>query len=165
MTGGSEGIQISTRRENFAGGCADFLMLSEGLEIEHSDFDTEDAMLNSNYLWQLVEIVIGGVPTGREICLMCLFMSRGRILLQCSVSMNLFDPVRHQVDVWKVEVRILLLGNVYLVADILSPGVHFAPLLGMCPTLGVCFLIYLSLLYVFHSHGIGFGLRLFASSP
>jgi len=60
---------------------------------------------------------------------MCLFMSVGRILLQGSVSTNLFDPMRHQVDLRKVEVGIQLLENVFLMSDIMPRGVHFAPLL------------------------------------
>jgi len=96
---------------------------------------------------------------------MCLFMSLSRILLEGSVSTNLFDPMRHQVDLWKVEVGILLLGNIYLVAVIIPPGIYFAPLLGRRPSFGICFLVYLSLLHEFHSQGIGFGLHLFASLP
>jgi hypothetical protein len=81
-------------------------MLSEGLEIELSDFEAEDVTLNGDYLWQVVEIVIGGVPTVLEVRFMCLFMSLSRIMLQGSVSMNLFGPVRRPVDLRKVEVGI-----------------------------------------------------------
>ena len=84
-------------------------MLSEGLEIELSDFDAENVTLRGDYLWQVVEIVIGGFPTVLEVRFMCLFMSLSRILLQGSVSTNLFDPMRHQVDLRKVEVSIQLL--------------------------------------------------------
>jgi len=63
-------------------------------------------MLKGDYLWQVVEIVIGVVPTVLEVRFMCLFMSLGRLLLQRSVSTNLFGPMRHQVDLWKVEVGI-----------------------------------------------------------
>jgi len=38
-------------------------MLSEGLEIEISHFEAENVTLKGNYLWQVVEIVIGGDPT------------------------------------------------------------------------------------------------------
>jgi hypothetical protein len=76
------------------------------LEIELSDFEAENAMLKGDNLWQVVEIVIGGVPTVLEVRFMCLFMSLGRILLQGSVSTNLFSPMRHQVDLRKVEVGI-----------------------------------------------------------
>jgi len=76
------------------------------LEIELSDFEAEDATLTGDYLWQVVEIVIGGVPTVLEVGFMHLFMSFGRILLEGSVSTNLFDPMRHQVDLRKVEVGI-----------------------------------------------------------
>jgi hypothetical protein len=134
------------------------------LEIELSDFKAEDATLKGDYLWQVVEIAIGGVPTVLEDCFMCLFMSLGRIRLQGSVSTNLFNPMRHQVDFWKVEVGILLLGNIYLVANIIPPGVHFAPLLRRSPSFNICFLVYLSRLHEFCSQGIGFGLRLFAGS-
>jgi len=64
-------------------------------------------------------------------------MSLGRILLQGSVSMMLFDPMRHQVDLRKVEVGIQLLGNIYLVADIIPPGVNFVPLLGRRPSFNI----------------------------
>jgi hypothetical protein len=43
---------------------------------------------------------------------MCLFMSLGRILLQGSISLHLFDPMRHLVDLWAVEVSIQLAGNI-----------------------------------------------------
>jgi len=81
-------------------------MVSEGLEIELSHFEAEDAMLKGDYLWQVVEIVIGGVPTVLEVRFMCLCMSPGRILLQGSILMNLFGPMRHQVDLRIVEVGI-----------------------------------------------------------
>jgi hypothetical protein len=80
--------------------------MSEGVKIELSDFDAENAMLKRDYMRQVVVIVIGGSPTILEIRFMCFFMSLGRILLQGSVSTNLFDPVRHQVDLRKVEVGI-----------------------------------------------------------
>jgi hypothetical protein len=79
-------------------------MLSEGLEIELSDFEAENATLKGDYLWQMVEIVVGGVPTVLEVGYMCLFISLGRILVQDSISTNLFGPMRHQVDLRKVEV-------------------------------------------------------------
>jgi hypothetical protein len=50
------------------------------LEIELSDFEAEYATLKGDYLRQVVEIVIGGVPTVLEVRFMCLFMSLGRIL-------------------------------------------------------------------------------------
>jgi hypothetical protein len=80
--------------------------LSEGLEIELSDCKAQDATLKGDYLWQEVEIVLGGVPTILEVRFMCWFMALGRILLEGSVSTNQFDPMRHQVDLRKVEVGI-----------------------------------------------------------
>ena len=68
------------------------------MDIELSDFEAENATLEGDYLWQVVENVIGSVPTILGVRLICLFMPLGRILLQGSVSMNHFDPVRHQVD-------------------------------------------------------------------
>jgi hypothetical protein len=104
--GAWEGSQISTGREDIAGGSPVLPMLSDGLEIDLSYLAEEDATLKGDYLWQVVEIVIGGVPTVLEVRCMNLFMSLGRILLQGSVSMNLFSPTRHPVDLWKVEVGI-----------------------------------------------------------
>jgi hypothetical protein len=76
------------------------------LETDLSDFEAEDATLKHVYLWQVVEIVTGGVPTGLEVRFMWLFMSLGGILLQGSISTNLLDPVRHHVDLRKAEVSI-----------------------------------------------------------
>jgi len=72
-------------------------MLSEGMASELSDFEAENAILKGGYLWQGVEIVIGGISTILEICFMYLFMSLGRILLQGYITTILFDPMRHQV--------------------------------------------------------------------
>jgi len=102
--GAPGGSQISTGREDFTGGSAVLPTLSEGLGIYLSDFEAENATLKGDYLWQVVEIVIGGVPTVLEVRFMCLFTSLGRILLQGSIPTNLFDPMRHQVDHRKVEV-------------------------------------------------------------
>jgi hypothetical protein len=68
-------------------------MLSERLDIELSDYESGDATLKSDYLWQVVEIVTGGVPTVLEVSFMCLFMSVGRILLQSFVLTNLFGSM------------------------------------------------------------------------
>jgi len=106
MTGGSGGQPHQHRKEDFAGGSAVLPTLSEGLEIERSHFEADNATLKGDYLWQVVEIVIGGIPTVLEVRCMCLFMSLGRILLQRSVSMNQFCPMRHQVELRKVEVGI-----------------------------------------------------------
>jgi hypothetical protein len=76
------------------------------MEVELSDSEAGNATLKGYYLQQGVEIVIGGVPTVVKIRFMFLFMSVGRVLLQRSVSTNLFDLVRHQADLLKVEVGI-----------------------------------------------------------
>jgi len=104
--GAQEGSWIRTRREDFAGGSAVLPTPSEGLEIELSHFEAENATLKSDYLWQVVEIVIGGIPTVLAVDSMCLFLSLSRLLLQGSLSTNLFDPMCHQVGVQKVEVSI-----------------------------------------------------------
>jgi hypothetical protein len=163
--GAQRGSGISTGREDIACGSAVLPTLREGLEIQLSEFEAEDATLKGDYLWQVVEIMIGGVRTILEVRFVCLFMSLGSILLQDTVSTNLFDQIRHQVDLWKVEVGIYLLGNIYLVADIIPPGFDFAPLLGRRPSFSIWFLVYLSLLHEFCSQGIGFGILLFAGSP
>jgi hypothetical protein len=49
-------------------------MRSEGLEIELSDFGGETAMLTGDYVRQVIEIVIGAVPTLLEIRVMCLLI-------------------------------------------------------------------------------------------
>jgi len=147
LIGAQGGSGIRTAREDCAGGSAVLRTLSEDLESELSDFEAQNAMLKGDYFRQVVEIVIGGVPTILEIRFMCWFMSLGRIVLKGSVSTKLFDPIRHQVDLRKVEVGIQHLGNIYLVVDIIPPGVHFAPLLGKCQSSGICFLVYLSLLH------------------
>jgi hypothetical protein len=100
------GSQISTGREDFVCSSDVLPTLSEGWEIELSDFEAQHATLKGDYLWQVVDIVIGGVPTIIEVRFMCLFMALGRILLEGSMSTNLFDPMRHQVDLRKVEVGI-----------------------------------------------------------
>ena len=95
--------QISTGKENFAGGSAVLPTLREGLEIELFEFKAENAMLNGEYIWQGVELVMGDVPPVLEVRYMCLIMSRRRIQLQGSVSTNLFNPMGHQVNVRKLE--------------------------------------------------------------
>jgi hypothetical protein len=118
-------------------------------------------MLKGDYLWSVVEIVIGGIPTVLEVYFMCFFKSFGRILLEGSMSMNLFDPIRHQVNLWKVEVGIQLLGKLNLVADMISQDIHFVPFLGWRLNFSICFRVYLLLLHTFPSQGIG----QFAGSP
>jgi hypothetical protein len=51
------------------------------------------------------------------------------------------------------------------VADIIPPGVDFAPLLGQHSNFSISFLVLLSLLHKLHSQGIVFGLQLLAGSP
>ena len=76
------------------------------MEIEVCDLEAENATLKGDHLQQVVEIVIRGIPTFLVVRFMCMFMPLGRILFQGSVSTYQFDPVRHQVDLWKVEVGI-----------------------------------------------------------
>jgi len=87
------GCKITTGREDWAGGSAVLRTLIEGLEIELCDFEAENATMKADSLLQVVEIVIGGVPTFHKVRFMLLFMSLSRILLQGSVSTNLFGPV------------------------------------------------------------------------
>jgi hypothetical protein len=79
-------------------------MLCEGLEIEIPDSEAENTTRNSDFLRHEGDIVIEGIPALHEVRFMCMFISLGRILLQGSVSVNLFDPMPHYMDLWKVEV-------------------------------------------------------------
>jgi len=63
-------------------------------------------MLKADYVWHVVEIVIGGVPTILEVNCMCLFLSLSMRLLQGSVSTNLFDRMRPPVVLQIVDVGI-----------------------------------------------------------
>jgi len=101
--GSQGGSQRSTGKEHVVDRSGVLPMLSDGLGIELSEFKAENAMLNGDYLRQVIEIVFGGVQTILEIRFMCLFLSLGRILLQCSIMTNLVDPLRHPVDFWKVD--------------------------------------------------------------
>jgi hypothetical protein len=71
-----------------------------------SDIEAEDATLKGDYLWKVVDIGIGGVPTILEVRFICWFLSLGRMLLPNSVLTNLFDRMRHQLDIRKVDVGI-----------------------------------------------------------
>jgi hypothetical protein len=48
-------------------------MLSEGIGIELSHIAAENTTLKHDYLWQVVEIVIGGIKTVLEVGLMSMF--------------------------------------------------------------------------------------------
>jgi hypothetical protein len=61
--GAQGGSQNSAGREDLSRGSAVLSKLSEGLEIELSDLQQENATLKGDYFRQVVEIVIGGVPT------------------------------------------------------------------------------------------------------
>lgn len=166
IRGGSQrGSLIRTGREDLASGCDNLPTLSQGLEIEHSDFEAEDAMLNGHHPSQVFEIVIGGDPTILAVHFMGMFMSLSRILWQGSVLTNLFNPIRHQVDLWNVEVVIYDDGNIYHVPDSIPRGFHFVPLVGQFSSVIICLLVYLSLLHNFRTQGIGFDLHCFAGSP
>ena len=122
-------------------------------------------MLIGYYLWQVVELMIGGVPTIVLVHFMWLWISLGRILLEGSITTNRFNSMRHSMDLRNVEIGIQLLWTIYLVSDLLSQGDHFAPRLGRHPSFHIWFLIQLSHLHKFHSQSIGFGIGHFACSP
>jgi hypothetical protein len=140
-------------------------MLGKGFEIELSDFEVGNVVLKSDFLWQLVEIVIGGVLTVFEINWMYFIMSLGRVLLKGSALTNLCDPMRYQVDLQKVEVGIIFRGNIYIMVYIILPGIHFVQLLGWCLNVSIIILVYLSHLHKFRCQGIGISLCFFAGSP
>jgi hypothetical protein len=91
---------------DYVGGSAVLSTLSECMEIELSNFKPQDAMLKGDHLRQVVEIVIGGDPAVLEFRLIYCFMSLGRILLQGSVSINLVDQMKYQLNLRKAEVGI-----------------------------------------------------------
>jgi len=102
------GSQISTGRVHYACGSAVLPTLSDGFMIELSALEEVKGTLKVDCIWQAVEIVIGGIPTVFEVCFMCLIMSLSGILLEGAIWMNLFDPIRHQVDCRKVH------GGIYI---------------------------------------------------
>jgi hypothetical protein len=106
MYEGSGGQPYEHQKGGLGGGSTILPTLSEGLEIVLADFDAENAMLNGDYWWQIVTIVIEGNPSILEVCGICLFMSLSRILLKGSVRTNPFYQMRYQVDLGKVEVGI-----------------------------------------------------------
>jgi hypothetical protein len=61
------GSPFSTGREHMPGGSAVLTKLREGSEIELSDFEAASVMLKDDYVWPIVEIVIGGIPTILEV--------------------------------------------------------------------------------------------------
>jgi hypothetical protein len=136
-----------------------------GLDIELSELEAENTTVKRDYLRQEVEIVMRGVLIVHEVRFMCLFLYLGRILLNGYVSTNLFDLLRHQVDLRSVEDGLELLGKIDLVAGIIRPGVLFLPHLGQRPRFSVCFVVHISLLHEFRTQAIGIGLRLFAGLP
>jgi hypothetical protein len=139
---GAQGCSLlSTGMVEFAGGAALLPTLSEGLEIELSDFEEENMMLNHDYSSQVVHSVIGDVPTVVSVHIMCLVMSLYRKLMQGSISRNLFNSVQHLVYLCNFVVCINLLGNINLVVNILTPGVDFALLPSQRPSLGLCFVV------------------------
>jgi hypothetical protein len=159
------GILISTGRDDIAGGSAVLPRLIDGTKIYLSDFETEIARLKGDFLRNVVEIVIGGIQIILEVHFMCRFISLGRMLLQGSMLMNLINPMRYQVDLGKVTVGLQLVGNVHVVGNILTPGVHFMPHLRQHPSFGIFILVYLLMLQQLHSHVIRVGLRIFAGMP
>jgi hypothetical protein len=104
----SQGAQVasqkSTGREDIAGSSPDLPPLSKGLEIEISDFETENAMLEGDYLWQVVGIVNGGISIILEVRYMCLFMTLGGILWEGNILTNLCHTIRYYVNLQKLKV-------------------------------------------------------------
>jgi hypothetical protein len=83
--GAQWGSQIITGWEDIADGSAALPMLSQGLKSVLSDSEGENVRLTGDYLWQVVEIVIGGVPTFLEVRFMYIVRSLHKIMLQCPV--------------------------------------------------------------------------------
>lgn len=68
---------INTGREDNDGGDAVIPILSECWFILLCYFNAENARLKGDHLWVVVEILIGGIPTVREVGVMRLFLSLG----------------------------------------------------------------------------------------
>jgi len=135
------GRQISARWKDFACSSTVLSGVSKDLEIELPESKEENVTLKGDYVLQVVEIVIGGIPTILEFRFKCMFGSLGRSLLQGFISTNLFDPMWHEVCFHTVEVGIGLLGSVHLIADIIPPCFHIAPHLHRHPCCSICFFV------------------------
>jgi hypothetical protein len=95
MIGRSGGRKISNDREDIAGRSTVLLMLSDGLEIEHSNLNADNVTLKGDPLKQEVQIVIGGIPNILEVHDMSLVMSLGKIPFEVTIMTNLFDLIRY----------------------------------------------------------------------
>jgi hypothetical protein len=115
--------------------------LSEDLDIALSGFEADYVTLNSDFFRQVVEIVIESIQTVLEICVIWFFLTLGRILIQGSISTKLFAPLKHQVDLRKVEIHIYRLGISDLVADTIPQGMEFVPLHGLHPSFTISFFV------------------------
>jgi len=78
------------------------------MRIELSYLDAANTTLKGDYLQPVLDIVLGGFPTVREVRLLCLFIFLGLVLLQGSESTKLFNPIRQQADLQMVKVGIQL---------------------------------------------------------
>jgi hypothetical protein len=85
VLGSMVGSQISTGMEDIAGSSAARSTLIEGLKIDLSHFEAGNAKPQGDYLWQVVDIAIRGIPTILEIRFECLLMTFGRTRLECSI--------------------------------------------------------------------------------
>jgi len=154
-----------TTGQNLVGGRAVFPTLYGWVTKELSCCTGDYVMLKCDNLRKVALIVIGGVPTVCEVRFMCWFVACTRILWDGSISTNLRQKVRQLVDLPKVDVGIQHLGFIYLLADILPAGIQFTPPVGGCPMFSSCVVVYLSLLHMFSSQGIGFSLQHFPCLP
>jgi hypothetical protein len=71
--------------------------------------------------------------------------------------------MRHHVDLQNVDVSIWVLGKINLMADRIAWGIDFVPHFGDTQSFGICSLVYLTLVPLFHSQGIGFRDSLYAN--
>ena len=131
--------------------------------IEFSDFNAEDVTLSGHDFCQLVENIIGGIPTVVEVRVMLLFTYLTGILFQSSVLTNLFDSFRHYVKFRTVEVGIHLIGTINFMDSIITAGINFAQFLRRVSDFSIGNLVYLSVLRLFPSGDFGFGFPLFTA--
>jgi hypothetical protein len=98
MSGSSWGSQMSTEMEDITSSIDILPPVREGVKSEFADIKEENATLKDDYLRQTVDIVIAAIPTVPEHCFMCFFISLGKMYLQGSVSTNVFELMRPQLD-------------------------------------------------------------------
>jgi hypothetical protein len=122
-------------------------------------------MLKGDDLQKVVVNIMGSVPIVIEVSVICLFLSVSRTQMKVTISTNVSDPMRHQVNCWTVEVGRYLVRNDYPITDIILCGTHFAPWLAQSPSISICYLVDFSHLLKLLLQCTEVGLHISSSSP